>query len=103
MKYDESHLYISWEEKIYLEFHSENSTGGEIFLHDVQNDGGPIAAVSLGLFGPRLGGQVRGGPCRRRLAREACVLRKRGLIPSLHVLCPVCFFSARGRTTVPET
>lgn len=35
MKYDESHLYISWEEKIYLEFRSENSTGGEIFLHEM--------------------------------------------------------------------
>ena len=35
MKYDESHLYISWEEKVYLEFRSENSTGGEIFLHEM--------------------------------------------------------------------
>lgn len=39
----------------------------------MQNDGGPIAAASLGLFGPRLGGQVRGGAGRRHLAQEACV------------------------------
>ena len=57
----------------------------------------------LRAFWSTLGGQVRGGACRRHLSQEACVLRKRGLIPSLHLLCPICFFSPRGRTTVPET